>query len=112
WDISGQKSLVGRTILKRFRFDAGGTPMATVSVETPAGTQAPDYAARLAALRAEKMAQTQEKWAVIGSMDYDDWALILPPPEAREVIRTVSASGVPIVDVKMKGFAPESNHPS
>ncbi len=58
------------------------------------------------------MAQTQEKWAVIGAMDYDDWALILPPPDAREVIQTISASGVPIVDVKMKGYAAESNHRS
>ena len=84
------------------------SPVTALPVENTART----YAERLAALRAEKMAQTQEKWAVIGAMDYDDWALILPPPGAREVIQTISASGVPIVDVKMKGYAAESNHPS
>ena len=33
---------------------------------------------RLEALRATKLAQTAEKQALIGSMDHDDWGLILP----------------------------------
>lgn len=71
-----------------------------------------NYAERLAALRAAKGAQTREKWEVIGAMDHDDWALVLPPSEVREVIRTTSSSGVPITDVILKGFEVESNHPS
>ena len=54
--------------------------MSSQMLETPV-KPARTYAERIAALRAEKMAQTQEKWSVIGTMDYDDWALILPPPE-------------------------------
>jgi formate C-acetyltransferase len=67
---------------------------------------------RIAALRDAKMAQTREKWQVIGAMDHDDWALVLPPPKAREVVQTISGSGVPITDVILKGFEVESNHPS
>jgi pyruvate-formate lyase len=66
---------------------------------------------RLDALRATKMAQTQEKWQVIGAMDHDDWALVLPPPEHREVVQTISGSGVPITDVILRGFEIESNGP-
>ena len=57
------------------------------------------YQERIEALRATKLAQTQEKQQVIGAMDYDDWALILPPPERRILIDTISPSGVPIKDV-------------
>ncbi len=67
---------------------------------------------RLAALRATKQAQTREKWQLIGSMDHDDWALVLPPPDRREVIQTISGSGMPITDVKLKGYEPKPNHPS
>jgi pyruvate-formate lyase len=70
------------------------------------------YQERIDALRATKLAQTQEKWQVIGAMDYDDWALVLPPLEFREVVRTISPSGVPITDVLLKGFKVQSNHPS
>ena len=44
------------------------------------------WAERLEALRADKLAQTHEKQAVIGAMDHDDWALILPPPERRQIV--------------------------
>ncbi len=70
------------------------------------------YAERLEALRATKMAQTREKQEVIGSMDHDDWALILPPPERRRIVRTMSSSGMPITDCLLEGFEVESNHPS
>ncbi|HUT33227.1 MAG TPA: pyruvate formate lyase family protein [Planctomycetota bacterium] len=70
------------------------------------------YCERLAALRAAKQAQTREKWQLIGSMDHDDWALVLPPPDRREVIQTISGSGMPITDVKLKGYEPKPNHPS
>ncbi|MDF1513232.1 MAG: hypothetical protein P1S60_05440, partial [Anaerolineae bacterium] len=54
------------------------------------------YHQRIEALRAEKLAQTQEKQAVIGSMDHDDWALILPPEERRKIVQAMSTSGMPI----------------
>jgi formate C-acetyltransferase len=70
------------------------------------------YTDRLEALRAEKLRQTREKQEVIGSMDHDDWALILPPPEFREIVRTMSSSGMPITDCLIKGVEIKSNHPS
>lgn len=70
------------------------------------------YAQRIERLRETKMAQTREKQRVVGAMNHDDWALILPPPELREIVQTTSTSGMPITDVLLKGFAPESNHPS
>jgi len=70
------------------------------------------FPARIAALRATKLAQTREKQQLIGSMNHDDWALILPPPERREVVQTMSASGMPITDILLKGFQPKPNHPS
>jgi len=70
------------------------------------------YRERLDALRAAKQAQTREKWQLIGSMDHDDWALVLPPPDRREVVQTISGSGMPITDVKLKGYEPKPNHPS
>jgi pyruvate-formate lyase len=70
------------------------------------------YAARIDGLRRTKMAQTAEKQRIIGAMDYDDWALVLPPPELRKVVKIMGASGVEITDVLLEGFEPESNHPS
>ena len=68
------------------------------------------YQYRIRALRAAKLEQTREKQSMIGAMDFDDHALILPPPEAREVVKTISGSGMPITDVRIKGFTPISNH--
>lgn len=70
------------------------------------------YQHRLDLLRATKLQQTQEKQRVIGAMDYDDHALILPPPERRKLVQTISASGMPITDCLLDGFEIESNHPS
>ena len=56
------------------------------------------YQARIAALRETKLAQTQEKQQVIGSMDHDDWALILPPPDRRKITQAISGSGMTITD--------------
>jgi pyruvate-formate lyase len=70
------------------------------------------YQERLNALREKKLQHTQEKQQVIGAMNHDDWALILPPPEARELVQTISSSGMPITDVLIKGFEPRSSHPS
>jgi len=68
------------------------------------------YQQRLDALRETKERQTQEKWKVIGSMDFDDHGRILPPPELREIVEYMGPSGEMVKDVKMKGFKPKSNH--
>jgi len=70
------------------------------------------YTRRIAALRATKMAQTQEKQRVIGAMDYDDWALILPPPDQRKLVDAISGSGVAIKDCLLSTFEVKNNHPS
>ncbi len=81
-----------------------------MAVETEVGTLT--YQARIDRLGATKMAQTQEKQALIGSMDHDDWALILPPPDRRKIVKTMSTSGMPITDCLIDGYEPEPNHPS
>ncbi len=70
------------------------------------------YQERIDALRKTKLKHTKEKWDVIGSMDFDDHAIILPPPESRNIVEVISGSGVPITDVLLKEFEPEANHPS
>ena len=70
------------------------------------------YQERLEALRRTKLAQTQEKQRVIGAMDHDDWALILPPPEVRKIVQAVSGSGVMITDALIDGVEMASNHPN
>ncbi|MBC7234374.1 MAG: formate acetyltransferase [Chloroflexi bacterium] len=70
------------------------------------------YAERYDALRATKLAQTLEKQRVVGSMDHDDWGMILPPEDRRELVETISTSGMPITDVLLKGFEITPNHPS
>ena len=63
------------------------------------------YQARLDQLRETKLAQTQEKQQVIGAMDHDDWALILPPPQMRKIVQAISGSGVMITDCLIEGRA-------
>jgi len=70
------------------------------------------YAERLDVLRVRKMAYTREKQRARGAMDFDDHGLILPPAETRELIQSMSGSGVPITDVLMNTFRPRPNHPS
>jgi formate C-acetyltransferase len=70
------------------------------------------YERRLAALRKTKLEQTRQKQEVLGAMDHDDWALILPPPNRRQVAHSVSGSGVPITDCVFGDFRVRSNHPS
>lgn len=75
-------------------------------------TQTYTYADRLAALRAEKMAQTREKISLTGSKDHDDHGIVLPPPDRREIVQAISSSGMPITDCLLSGYQIESNHPS
>lgn len=70
------------------------------------------YLERLEALRTTKLDHTREKQEVVGSMDHDDWALILPPPERRKIVQAISTSGMPITDVLLEGYEPKANHPS
>ena len=70
------------------------------------------YQQRLNALRETKLRHTKEKQEVIGAMNYDDWGLILPPEEFRQVVRSVSGSGVEVTEVRIKGVEIKSNHPS
>jgi len=70
------------------------------------------YQDRLDALRATKLALTAEKQGLIGSMDHDDWGLILPPPDRRKIVQTISSSGMPIYDCLLEGYEVQPNHPS
>ena len=70
------------------------------------------YQQRISSLSQTKLAQTREKQEVIGSMDYDDWALVLPPQESREMVQAISGSGVAINDVLIAGVDIRSNHES
>jgi pyruvate-formate lyase len=75
-----------------------------------AETETKTYQQRIDQLRATKLAQTQEKQALIGSMDHDDWALILPPPDRRKIVKTMSTSGMPITDCLIEGYEPQPTH--
>ena len=66
---------------------------------------------RLDALRTTKLQHTLEKQQVVGAMDHDDHALILPPPDRRKLVQTMSSSGMPITDCLLDGFEPRPNHP-
>lgn len=70
------------------------------------------YQERTDILVKTKLQQTLEKQQLIGSMDHDDWALILPPPDRRKIVQTMSTSGMPITDCLLDGYEPESNHPN
>jgi formate C-acetyltransferase len=70
------------------------------------------YRARIELLRETKLRQTREKQQIMGAMNYDDHALILPPPERRAAVRTIGSSGIPVTDVPLNGFSIRSNHPS
>jgi pyruvate-formate lyase len=79
---------------------------------TDTSCQELSYQERIDVLRATKLHITQEKQQIIGSMNHDDWGLILPPPDRREIVQTMSASGMPITDALIAGFKIKSNHPS
>jgi pyruvate-formate lyase len=70
------------------------------------------YSERIEALRTAKRAQTLEKQAVRGAMDYDDHGIVLPPEGTRHVVHSMSGSGISITDVIMTTFKPVANHPS
>ncbi len=67
---------------------------------------------RISALREKKIKFTEAKRKLLGSMDFDDQALILPPEDSIKVIETINSSGVPVKDALLKDFKPTPNHPS
>src|SRR3972149_4141442 len=70
------------------------------------------YADRIGVLRTAKLAHTREKVEITGYKDHDDHALILPPSDRREIVKTMSSSGMPIFDCLLTGYEVQSNHPS
>jgi pyruvate-formate lyase len=81
-------------------------------METKVNVEHMTYQQRLDALRTAKLLQTQEKQELLGSMDHDDHALVLPPSDRRKIVHTTSSSGMPITDCLLEGFQLQSNHPS
>jgi len=75
-------------------------------------TEGITYQERLKTLREAKLRDTKEKQKELGSMDFDDSGLILPPPDLREVIQSVSLFGQPTTAIVLKGLQIKSNHPS
>lgn len=69
------------------------------------------YQERISALREKKLKFTEAKIKLLGPMDFDDQALILPPEESIKVVETINSSGVPVKDAILKNFTPKSNHP-
>jgi formate C-acetyltransferase len=70
------------------------------------------YSDRISALQDTKLAQTREKIELTGYKDTDDLALILPPADRREIVKTISSSGMPITDCIIQGYKITPNHPS
>jgi formate C-acetyltransferase len=70
------------------------------------------YNKRIELLRDIKRRHTQEKQTVLGFNDNDDHGRILPPPELREIVEYVNASGVLVRDARLNNFKPIPNHPS
>jgi formate C-acetyltransferase len=68
------------------------------------------YTKRIEALRKAKQKQTKEKQEVIGFMDFDDHALILPPENRRKKVKSISGSGMEITDILLTDIPIKSNH--
>ncbi len=87
--------------------------LAIVNPETPT-TKEFTYSERLRGLVVTKLRQTKEKQQLAIAMDFDDHAIIPPPPEIREIVEAVSGSGMPIKDIRINKeyLGIESNHPS
>lgn len=70
------------------------------------------YVSRLQMLQAEKLKEAEETRQLFGAMDHDEWGIVLPPASSREVVETVSASGVVSRDVLFNFVTMEPNHPN
>ena len=67
---------------------------------------------RLDRLREDKVRNAKKKVEVLGPRDGDEQGNIMLPLEQAIIVDTISGSGVPVKDVLLKGYDPESNHPS
>ncbi|MBN2450289.1 MAG: formate acetyltransferase [Lentisphaeria bacterium] len=98
-------------VSQRNDIDAGAGPVqADVSVFRPLG--ALGYRERLRVLHEVKLDHTRTKRRTQGARDADDQGMVPLPPEVSETVEAVSGSGVKVRDVVLKGYRPESNHPS
>ncbi|NLX37776.1 MAG: hypothetical protein GXY68_13915, partial [Chloroflexi bacterium] len=70
------------------------------------------YQERISILHDQKLRDTKAKQEIIGAMDHDDWAQVLPPLDRRKVTEAMSGSGELIRDVLLDGVEIETNHPS
>ncbi len=68
------------------------------------------YQERIKILHEQKLRDTKEKQEIIGAMDHDDWAQVLPPLDRRKVTEAISGSGEVIRDVLLDGVEIETNH--
>ncbi|EGB94182.1 pyruvate formate lyase family protein [Clostridium sp. D5] len=67
-----------------------------------------NYDERIKHLYRQKLQFTEEKRQAIGYIDSDDSGMILPPPEKRRKIETISSSGMPVTDMIFPDFQPVS----
>jgi formate C-acetyltransferase len=75
-------------------------------------TTSPPYTQWLRELQDLKRDQVRQKRALKGPIDADEQGIVPLPEEASEVVEAVSGSGVVVKDQVLKGYEPESNHPS
>ena len=68
------------------------------------------YEARLRMLRAAKLKEAEEKRQLFGAMDHDEWGIVLPPESSRQLVETMSSSGVISRDVLFNFVTLERNH--
>ena len=68
------------------------------------------YEARLRMLRAAKLKEAEEKRQLFGAMDHDEWGIVLPPESSRQLVETMSSSGVISRDVLLNFVTLERNH--
>ena len=71
-----------------------------------------DYSEWIRELQDLKREQVRQKRALKGAIDADEQGIVPLPEEASEIVEAVSGSGVVVKDQILKGYVPESNHPS
>lgn len=78
------------------------------------GTRISDYSfdGRLDRLRETKIRHARRKVELLGPRDGDEQGNVPLPLEQAIIVDAISGSGVPVKDMLLKGYEPESNHPS
>jgi len=78
------------------------------------GTRISDYSFddRLDRLRETKIRHAQRKVELLGPRDGDEQGNVPLPVEQAIIVDAISSSGVPVKDMLLKGYEPETNHPS